>query len=69
MCFSIPIKVQKIDKNTAYLEGGKTVRLGKDIKVKKDQYLQVAGNIAVGKLEKSEGLKIRKLIKRLNTYG
>ena len=68
MCFSIPYKVRKTNNSTALLEGGKTVNLGKDISVKKGEYLQVIGDVAVGKLGVSEGLKIRKLIKKLNTY-
>lgn len=68
MCFSIPYRVLKTNNNIALLEGGKRVNLGKDISVKAGEYLQVIGNIAVGKLGKSEGLKIRKLIKKLSTY-
>lgn len=64
MCFSIPFKVSKIEKNTAFLEGGKTVRIGKELQVKKGEYLRVIGNIAVGVLTKSEGLKIRQFIKK-----
>lgn len=66
MCFSIPYKVLKISNNSVLIEGGKTVRLGKDLKVKKGDYLRVTGEIAVGKLTPSEGLKIRQLIKSLN---
>ncbi|OGG26359.1 hypothetical protein A2960_03440 [Candidatus Gottesmanbacteria bacterium RIFCSPLOWO2_01_FULL_39_12b] len=66
MCFSIPLKVLKAVNNYVLIEGGQTVRLGNEIKVKKGDFLQVAGNMAVGKLSKSQGLKIRKLIKKLN---
>lgn len=66
MCFSIPVKVLKVEKNIALIEGGKTVRIGKDLKVTAGEYLQITGNVAIGKLTKSEGLKIRKLIKKLN---
>lgn len=68
MCFSIPYKVLRVSKNTAHLEGDKSVKIGEDFDVKKGEYLQVTGNIAVGKLTKSEGTKIRQLIKRLNSY-
>ena len=66
MCFSIPLKVKKVEGNTALLEGGKTVRLGKELSVKPGEYLRVTGNIAAGILSKSEGQKIRRLIKSLN---
>lgn len=66
MCFSIPSKVLQVEKGRALIEGGKTVRMGKDLKVTAGEYLQIIGNVAVVKLTKSEGLKIRKLIKKLN---
>lgn len=68
MCFSIPYKVISVKKDTAFLESGKVIRLGQELKVKKGEYVQVLGDIAVGRLGRSEGLKIRKLIKKLNTY-
>ena len=66
MCFSIPYKVLRIGNGTAYLEGGKSIKLGSDIAVRKGEYLQVAGSVAVGNLTKSQGQKIRRLIKSLN---
>jgi hydrogenase maturation factor len=66
MCFAIPYKVLKIRQGSALIEGGKIVRLGREIKVKKDEYLRIIGNMAVGSLSKKEGVKIRRLIKSLN---
>lgn len=66
MCFSIPCKVLKVDSDVAYIEGDRAVKLGKEILVKKGEYLQIAGGVAVGKLSKTEGEKIRRLIKKLN---
>lgn len=66
MCFSIPAKVIQVIGNSAVIEGGKKVTLGKEIKVGKGDYLQISGDIAVGKLSPAEGLKIRQLIKKLN---
>lgn len=68
MCFSIPYKVTRVENNTAYLERDKLVKIGSDITVKKGEYLQVVGSVAVGSLTKSQGLKIRKLIKSLNQH-
>ena len=68
MCFSIPYKVLQVTKDKAILEGGKVIKLGNELKIKKGESLQVLGDVAVGKLAKLEGLKIRRLIKRLNTY-
>lgn len=67
MCFSIPYKVLRVDETSALIEGGWVVKIGKELKVKKGDYLQVAGNIGVGILSKTEGLKVRQLIKSLNT--
>lgn len=66
MCFSIPYKVIKVRNSTAFLEGSKSVRIGSEFDVKKGEYLQVIGDVAVGKLSQTEGLKIRRLIKSLN---
>lgn len=68
MCFSIPYKVVKIAKNKALLEGNKSVKIGSDLKVTEGDYLQVLGDVAVGRLSKMQGLKIRRLIKSLNSY-
>lgn len=65
MCFSIPLRVLRIDGNTVYVEGGKKVKIGRDVMVSKGEFLQVAGNVAVGKLTKNQGLKVRSLIKSL----
>ena len=66
MCFSIPYKVLRIENGTAYLEGGKSIKIGNDTTVRKGEYLQVVGTVAVGSLTKSQGQKIRRLIKSLN---
>lgn len=68
MCFSIPYKVLKVIGNTAYLEGGARVRIGKDMKVKQGSYVQVTGQIVVDSLSETKGERIRQLIKSLNTY-
>lgn len=68
MCFSIPYKINKISQNTALLEDGRSVKIDKGLKVRRGDYLQIAGDIAVGSLNKKEGLKIRQLIKNLNSY-
>lgn len=66
MCFTVPLKIVKIKKNEALLEGGKTIVIGKDLKVRKGDYLRILGNLAIDSLTQKEGLKIRQLIKRLN---
>jgi len=67
MCFTIPYRVIDVTKNHAIIEGGRKVLLGKEVVVKKGEYIRVQGSVAVGKLTKTEGLKVRKLIKSLNT--
>lgn len=66
MCFSIPLKVLEVKNQQAIVEGDKKIVIGKDILVKKGEYLQVVGNMAVGRLTKIEGQRVRKLIKSLN---
>ena len=66
MCFSIPYRIIKVEKNIAFLEGGKSVKIGKEMKVEKGDYLQIVGNVAVEKLSKIQGQKIQRLIKSLN---
>lgn len=66
MCFSIPYKVLQVKNDIAWIENGKTVKIGKDLHVQKGEYLRIIGNVAVGKLSQTEGLKIRQLIKKLN---
>lgn len=66
MCFSVPKKVLKVQKNTAVVEGNKRIQIGDDIHITPGQYLRVVGNIAVGALSQKEGLKVRQLIKSLN---
>lgn len=67
MCFSIPHQVIEVIENHAIIEGGQKIALGTEIKVKKGDYIQLLGSMAVGRLSKTEGLKIRQLIKSLNT--
>ncbi|MBM3283905.1 hypothetical protein FJY90_06720 [Candidatus Gottesmanbacteria bacterium] len=66
MCFAIPYKVLKVKSRSALLEGGQIVKLGQEIKIKKGDYLNIIGNIAVGSFSAQEGLKIRQQIKQLN---
>jgi hypothetical protein len=66
MCFSIPYKIISIEKDLAVLEDGRKIKFGKEISAMPGEYLQITGNIAVGKLTEKEGLRIRSLIKSLN---
>jgi len=66
MCFSIPLKVVNTIQNTAYLEGGRAVRLDPDIKTKPGDYLQISGDLALRNLTAREGKNIRSLIANLN---
>ena len=68
MCFSIPYKVLEVKKEGVLIEGEKIVKLDKELKVKKGEYIRIRGNVIVDKLTKSEGLKIRNLIQSLNNY-
>lgn len=67
MCFAIPYQVIDVQNTYAIIEGGKKILLGGKLTVKKGEYVQVLGSIAVGKLTKAQGLKVRKLIKELQT--
>ncbi len=65
MCFSIPLKIKKIQDGKAEMEDGRRVRLGEFGDVQAGDYLEVYADIAVQKLDKKQALDIRKLIKRL----
>lgn len=65
MCFAIPYKVLKVGKDSAIVEGNKTVKVNRQIKIKKGDYLRVIGDITVEKLSEKEGIKTRQMIKRL----
>lgn len=67
MCFSVPLKVIKIGQSAAIVEGGKSIKIDKNMILKREDYLLVAGNISVGKMSKTEGIKVRKLIKSLSS--
>lgn len=62
MCFTIPLKVTKIGTGFAVVEGNKKVKLDKFMQLKIGDFLQVNGDLAVGKLSIREGLRIRKII-------
>lgn len=66
MCFAIPKKVAKVKGDTAWIENGNAVKIVDNLNIKPGQYLNVLGNIAIGKFSKTEGLKIRRLIRKLN---
>lgn len=67
MCFSIPYRVLEINNNCALIEGKKLVKIGGELQVKSGDYIQIMGDVAVNVIPGSEGLKIRKLIKSLNS--
>lgn len=65
MCFTIPLKVLKVNHGKAIVENGKNILLSKDMIVKKGDYLQVVGNTAVSTLTSKQGIKVRQLIKNI----
>ena len=65
MCFSIPLKVKKVFSGYITVEGGGKVRTERNFRVKSGDYVQVAGNVAVGVLTARQGLQVRKLIRSL----
>lgn len=67
MCFSIPLRVVKIKGLNAVIEGGDIARFDKALNIKKGDYVHITGDIIVDKLPKGQGIKIRKLIKKLNS--
>lgn len=58
----------KVENGDVFIEGGKRIKAGDELKVEKGDYLQVLGDIAIGRLSNTQGLKIRKLIKSLNSH-
>lgn len=66
MCLSIPYQVVHVNKNFVTIETGAKIKITKEMKVKKGAFVRIVGNIVVDSLTKSQGLKIRTLIKTLN---
>lgn len=66
MCFSIPLRVILVNEESVLVEGGKRIKTDKGFKLHPGDYLQLTGNLAVNKLSAKQGLKIRKLVKKLN---
>ena len=62
MCFTIPLKVIKIGAGFAVVEGNKKIKIDKLMHLKIGDFLQINGDLAVGKLSTREGLRIRKVI-------
>lgn len=67
MCFSIPLQVLQVKGDMCFLEGGKIVRSERNLQIKRGDFVQIAGNLIVDKITGDNGLKIRRLIKRLNS--
>lgn len=70
MCFALPLKVKKIEKDPtslklcrARMEDGRVVKLGFAGKVKLGDYLICQQDVAVGKLTKLEAQSMRQTIK------
>ncbi len=66
MCFTIPYKVTRVLDSTAYIEDDRAIPI-RDIVVKKGDYVQLTGDVIVGKLSPSQGARVRGMIKELNT--
>ncbi|MCX8008383.1 MAG: HypC/HybG/HupF family hydrogenase formation chaperone [Patescibacteria group bacterium] len=67
MCFSIPLKVVKIQKTHAILENGIKIRIDTQ-NIQQGDYVRIVGNMIVDKLSKKDGEAIRKLIADLSGY-
>ena len=67
MCFSVPLKVLTTRGQTAVVEGGLNIRLGRELRVKPGDYVRVVGRVAVDKLTRNQGARVRQLISSLNT--
>lgn len=67
MCFSIPLKVTHIQGGQATVEGGRVVRLDDKMQITKGDFVQITGDLIVDKITRENGLKIRRMIKRLNS--
>jgi ribose 5-phosphate isomerase len=65
MCFSIPIKITRVEKGWIYLENGNKIKLTRSVTAKKGDYVRYAGNVIIDFLTNKEGLEIRKLIKHI----
>ncbi len=63
MCFTIPYKVLKVQKNHVVIEGDKKISIENDLNIEVGDYIRVSANIAVDHLTKEEAKRILNLIK------
>lgn len=63
MCFAIPYKILKVNKNSVLIEGNKKITIAENFSLKTGDYVRVTGNVVVDCLTSEEGSSIRKLIK------
>jgi len=61
MCFAIPKRVIKIEKNTAITEDNRRVMLGA-VKTRIGDYLLIYGTIAIEKINKKRAEAFRKVL-------
>ncbi|HLD27060.1 MAG TPA: hypothetical protein VJB63_03835 [Patescibacteria group bacterium] len=65
MCFAIPYKIKKKEKNTATLEDGRIIQLNRKMELEKGDYIRLIGDVIVDTISKQEGMKIRRFISSL----
>ncbi len=66
MCFAVPLKIEKINKDKLTMEGGRVVKKVLTDEVKIGDYLVCQHDLAVEKISKKEALIMRKAIKGVN---
>lgn len=66
MCFALPLRVIKKDKDRWLMEDGRRVRLALTDKIKIGDYLVCRQDVAVEKLTPKGALKMRQAIKEVN---
>lgn len=67
MCFLLPKKVKGVKDKKLYMEDGQRVKPGSLKRIAPGDYLLIYGNLALEKVEKSQALKIREMLKLLKS--
>ncbi len=63
MCFAVPLRIEKIDKDELVMESGRVAKAVLTEEVKIGDYLVCQHDLAVEKISKKEALAMRQAIK------
>ena len=72
MCLAVPARIEKIEKNGAFVDFGgvrKKISLGLLKDVRRGDYVLVHAGFAIGKVQKSEAEDTLKILKEIEKFS